>query len=220
MIHTMHVVIVANGVMDDPESELAHWVQAGDVIVAADGGTRHLLRCGIYPHHVIGDLDSLDTAVRADLAAQHTVFHPHPAHKDETDLELALLWAAVTYPAASVVVLGAMGGRPDQTLANLLLLALPQLAGHAVFLADRDWKVLLLRGGQCREFLGTPGDTLSLIPLGGPAHKVTTHGLVYPLDSETLAFGPARGVSNMLLSETAQVCLGGGLLWVFQEHNA
>ncbi|MDF1513769.1 MAG: thiamine diphosphokinase [Anaerolineae bacterium] len=215
----MRVVIVANGLIADSQVEMDRWVRVGDVVAAADGGTQHLLRCRIYPHHVIGDLDSLDPDVQADLAAHGTVFHPHPAHKDETDLELALLWAADTYPDAGIVVLGAMGGRPDLALANLLLLALPQLVGQAVMIADQDWTVCLLRDSACREFRGAPGDTLSLIPLGGPANGVTTTGLAYPLDGESLAFGPARGVSNMFLAEKAGVCVESGMVWVFQERK-
>ena len=53
------------------------------------------------------------------------------AEKDETDLELALL-AAVDMGADEIKVIAALGGRLDHTLANLSLLALPQLEGIRV----------------------------------------------------------------------------------------
>jgi thiamine pyrophosphokinase len=59
---------------------------------------------------------------------------------------------------------------------------------------------------------GGVGDTLSLIPLGGDAVGVTTEGLEWTLEEDTLHFGPARGVSNVLAASKAQVCLDGGLL--------
>ena len=90
----MRIVIFANGVIAQPEEFVARQVRSDDLIVAADGGTRHVLAAGLTPHHVIGDLDSFPTDLRARLAAQGTTFHPHPPAKDETDLELALLWAA------------------------------------------------------------------------------------------------------------------------------
>jgi thiamine pyrophosphokinase len=56
------------------------------------------------------------------------------------------------------------------------------------------------------------GDTLSLIPLGGDASGITTHGMVYPLADETLYFGSSRGVSNIILSNQAQVIIKAGIL--------
>ncbi len=59
---------------------------------------------------------------------------------------------------------------------------------------------------------GQPGDTLSLLPVGGHVTGIVTDGLEYPLRGETLAFGPARGVSNVLLESTAQITFSQGVL--------
>ncbi len=208
----MRIVIFANGLMENH----AVAVQPGDVIVAADGGTRHTLAAGLTPAHVIGDLDSVPAEVRAHLETAGTVFHVHPPTKDETDLELALLWAAAQ-GADEIVVLGALGGRPDQALANLLLLALPALEGHAVLVRDGDWEIRLLRGGETLRLRGHHGDTLSLLPLGGDAEGVTTRGLAYSLHDETLHCGPARGVSNVFAGEEAFVQVTSGWLWCFHQ---
>lgn len=210
----MHIIIFANGLMPNPRAEAARWVQPGDVIVAADGGTRHALAAGLTPAHVIGDVDSLDAGLRARLEAAGTAFHIHPSAKDETDLELALLWAA-EQSAEAIIILGALGGRPDQELANLLLLALPALAGREVILAGSDWAIRVIRGSETLTLRGRSGDTISLIPLGGDAHGVTTTGLRYPLHGETLRFGPARGVSNALVGEVATVKVEEGMVWCF-----
>ena len=61
---------------------------------------------------------------------------------------------------------------------------------------------------------GTPGDTLSLIPLAGDARGVRTGALEYPLRGETLVMGAARGVSNVMQADRAQVALESGLLVV------
>ncbi len=210
----MRIIIFANGIMADPRAETARWVQPGDVIVTADGGTRHALAAGLPPAHVIGDLDSLDAELRARLETAGTELHAHPPAKDATDLELALLWAA-EQAAEQIIILGGLGGRPDQALANQLLLALPALAGREVILADGDWAIRCIRGGETLTLRGAPGDTVSLIPLGGDAHGVTTTGLRYSLRDGTLRFGPARGVSNALADEVATVQVGKGLLWCF-----
>src|SRR5689334_1140183 len=123
----MHVVIVANAPDLDAEPYLA-LLHAADLLVAADGGALPLLRLGITPQLVIGDLDSLDADSQAALAAQGAELRPYPRAKDETDLELALLEVAARGPS-SIDILGGLGGRWDHTLANVALLALPELRG-------------------------------------------------------------------------------------------
>jgi len=214
----MKIIIFANGELAAPAAEAARWVHPLDVIVAADGGTRHALAAGLTPDQVIGDLDSLPAELRARLEAAGTTFHVHPPAKDETDLELALLWAAAQ-EADEIIILGALGGRPDQELANLLLLALPELAGHAVSIVAGAWQIRLIRGGEELTLRGEPGDTVSLIPLGGDARGITTGGLRYPLRQGTLRCGPARGVSNVLAEKIATVTLEEGWLWCFHQIN-
>ncbi|MDY0020690.1 MAG: thiamine diphosphokinase [Anaerolineae bacterium] len=217
----MRIILFANGMLADPAAEAARWVRPGDLVIAADGGTRHVLNAGLIPAHIIGDLDSFPPESRSALETAGTVFHPYPPAKDETDLELALLWAAglPQEDIEAIVVLGALGGRPDQELANLLLLALPSLRGIPVLLADGDWEISVIRGGETVYIRGKTGDTLSLIPLGGDAQGVTTEGLTYPLRSETLHFGQARGVSNVLEDEEATVHVEEGMVWCLHEKK-
>ncbi len=217
----MRIIIFANGQLSDPSAEAERWIRAGDTVVAADGGTRHAQAADILPQYVIGDLDSLSAAQRERLEAAGTRFHSHPPAKDETDLELALLWAAEQSSSEplQIVLLGALGGRPDQMLANLLLLALPELAGRDVRIVDGPWQIRLIRGRETATFTGAPDDLLSLIPLGGEASGIVTEGLAYLLREETLRFGPARGISNRFEAATARVTLGSGQLWCFHRHG-
>ena len=224
----MRVVIFANGVMTDPAGEAAAWIRPGDRVVAADGGSRHALAAGVTPHLVIGDLDSMSDEGLQRLRDVGVDFVTSVPDKDETDLELALMWAARQSEVTEIVVLGAFGGRPDQALANLLLLAHPALrdgsgsctAGLQVLMVDRAWVVTLMRGGEQLDLQGCRGDRLSLIPLGGAAVGVTTAGLDFLLRDEVLAFGPARGVSNRMSGDAATVTLREGLLWCFHERRA
>ena len=178
--------------------------------VAADGGALHAEALGVPIQTVIGDMDSLSEADLARLEAGGAALRRYPPAKNETDLELALLYV-VERGAGPVRVIGALGGRLDQTLANVLLLTRPELAGRDIRLVAGQQAAWLLTPGT-HPIAGTPGDTLSLIPLGGDALGVTTVGLHYPLRQETLAFGPARGVSNVFEVPQAQVSLDSGLL--------
>lgn len=209
------LVLFANGPLPDPRAEAQRYLQPGDRLIAVDGGMRHLLALGLRPERIIGDGDSLPPAA----ALEEIPFTRYPTSKDETDLELALLWAA-REPESEMLVLGALGGRPDHELANLLLLSLPVLAGKRVWMTGGGWRVTCLRGGETLTLAAAPGVTLSLIPLGGPAEGVCTQGLTYPLRDETLAFGPARGVSNTFSAPQAVISLRRGLLWCFVEDAA
>jgi thiamine pyrophosphokinase len=204
-------IVLANGPLDDlaPLRErLAAWGEAE--VIAADGGARLAARLGLQPEIVIGDLDSLDPQERQALVEAGVRLQASPADKDETDLELALR-LAVAGGAEQVAVLGALGGRLDMTLANVLLLADDRLAGVEVQLWHGEQTAWIIRppGG---ELPGQAGDSLSLIPLGGPAAGITTHNLAYPLLDETLSVGPARGVSNVIRAAPASVRLAAGRL--------
>ena len=54
-----------------------------------------------------------------------------------------------------------------------------------------------------RTITGSAGDVVTLLALGGEAGGVTTNGLLYPLHRETIPFGSARGLSNVMLATAA-----------------
>jgi thiamine pyrophosphokinase len=210
----MRAIIFANGELDDTQGA-RDLVRNDDLVIAVDGGTRHVWEVGVDPQCVIGDLDSLTPSEQERLRASGVQIIPFSTRKDETDLELALLQAACE-GAESIVVLAALGGRLDHTIANLLLLALPELDGIDVRVVEGLQVAFLIRDGALVE--GQPGDTVSLIPLGGDAVGVTTEGLEWSLNDDTLHFGPARGVSNALIAERASVRVRQGQLLCVVTH--
>lgn len=215
MTGRMDCVIVANA----PDLDLTPYlavVRAAGLVIAADGGARPLLVAGLLPQIVVGDLDSLDTASIAVLRNQSVELRRYPRAKDQTDFELALLLAAES-DATQIVVIGALGGRWDHTLANIWLLAHPALIGRDVrLLADRQVLSLV----RTRAVIdGQRGDTISLIPLTPQVHGVTTFGLQYPLEQATLHANQARGVSNVLLDPPGEVLVADGLLVLVQHDD-
>jgi thiamine pyrophosphokinase len=216
----MRTIIIANG--EPPtRDDIARWMQPDSQLICADGGARAALALNLRPHHVIGDFDSLDDDDLRELEARGAQLHHHSPRKDETDLELALLFAVSTPSplggegARDIVVLGAMGGRRDHELANMLLLAMPQLKGASVALAHKSESIFLIdaRDDVAEAVLrGQPGEIVSLLPFGGDAHGIRTAGLEYPLRDESLFVGPARGVSNVMLGREATVSLRQGML--------
>jgi thiamine pyrophosphokinase len=188
-------------------------VEEGDWIVGADGGAAQALAWGLIPQLVIGDMDSLTNQDRVALTSQGCEFVVHPRAKDETDLELALTYVG-RQGVREIVILGALGGRLDHTLANVLLLTLPQLDGTSVRIVNDGEEALLVRSGETATFEGEIGDLVSLLPLGGDVHGVTTSGLAWALQGDTLRFGFSRGVSNEMMASVARVEVERGYLLV------
>lgn len=186
---------------------------AGEALnIAADGGARVAQALGVALHTVIGDMDSLSEAELATLAAAGVQIKRYPVEKNETDLELALLWARQN-GVNWMRLVGALGGRLDHQLSNIDLLALPALAGCDVRLVAGNQEAWLLYPGE-NVLEGAAGDTISLLPLNGTVQAVRTANLYYPLRDEPLLFGQSRGVSNVMKAEQARVWLREGLLLV------
>ncbi|MCJ7569487.1 MAG: thiamine diphosphokinase [Anaerolineales bacterium] len=212
-------LILTNGeLVNGPALKARVEAWSPDLVIAADGGSRHASTLGLHIDLIVGDLDSIEDAQRESLRAQGTQFEHFKAEKDETDLELALL-RAVEQGAAEIAVVGIVGDRLDMVLANIHLLTLEALSPiRAEIWLGRQTAWLIRPPGE--EFEGAPGDTLSLIPLKGDAIGVTTNGLAYPLRRKTLFFGPARGVSNVMEREVCRVDLEAGILLAVHTQAA
>jgi thiamine pyrophosphokinase len=211
----VRVVIFANGELPEREAALA-LLQEADFLIAADGGARHLLSMGLLPEVVIGDLDSLDEESLAGLISAGVAIERYPEDKDETDLELALTYA-LAKGSASILVIAALGNRLDQTLANLMLVTNPVLSGVDIRLDDGVEEVLFCRDRV--EVHGQAGDSLSLIPWGRPVEGITTTGLQWSLQDETLFPDRSRGISNLMNADRVVIAIRSGLLLVIHRRR-
>lgn len=201
-------VLFVNGELPDSEA-VNRILQTGDLVIAVDGGFSHLQAVHRNPDLLVGDLDSIEPQAVAQLEAQGVEICRFPVKKDETDLELALR-IALKRGAVSIRIVGALGGRLDQTLGNIFLLMLPELGEVDVRLDDGFEEVFLIRS-SC-VISGSAGDGISLLPLQGAVQGVTTRGLEYPLSGETLLPERTRGISNVMQADTAEVSIQNGFL--------
>ena len=211
----MRAIIIANGQIHEGDFYRS-LVAPTDLIICADGGASNAIALGLQPQVVIGDLDSLDSNLQAQLEADGCQVLAYPARKDETDLELALRYA-IERGVDEILILGALGGRIDQTLANVLLLALPELRYVKAKILGGRQEVSLIRDAALIE--GQVGDTFSLLPLTEEVTGIYTEGLEYALENATLYLGPSRGISNVLTSSQARVRIDRGLLLAVVINN-
>lgn len=205
------VIVVTGGDPVDP----AHLdeLPAGALVIAADSGIEHALTVGLHIDVAVGDFDSVAPSALQAAADAGAVVERHPEAKDETDLELALD-AAAARGATRVYVLGGHGGRLDHLLANALLLASPRYA-HLSLVALMGAALVTVVRDEAR-FVGSVGDLVTLLAVGGPAAGVTTDGMRFPLHAETLHPGSTRGVSNELILPVAAVRVAAGVLLAIQ----
>jgi thiamine pyrophosphokinase len=214
MENSMRTFIVASSPNALPPAGLRP--EPGDLVLAADGGANLCLAWGWPVDAVVGDMDSVDAAVRRQLEAQGTPFIVSPVDKDETDLELALR-LALQRDATELVIAGALGARIDHTLGNLALLALPALAAVTARIVDGDQTIRLVRDDLVVP--GRPGDTLSLIPFGGNAQGVTVSGVQWPLHEADLPLGPSLSISNRMTAQYAEINVQTGMLLAIHIHT-
>jgi thiamine pyrophosphokinase len=198
------IIIFANGELPDLHKARA-LIRKDDTIICADGGIRHALALDLRPDLMIGDMDSAQKEDFQRLKRAGVAIELFPHDKNETDLELAIQRAIGLNPMQLIIV-GGLGGRLDQTLANLSLLRLD----------DGVEEVLV-----CRDQIqvqGKRGDIVSLMPWGGAVDEVQTIHLKWPLHKETLYPDRTRGVSNEMFGGSASVSIGSGLLLVVHRR--
>ena len=109
------------------------------------------------------------------------------------------------------------GGRSDHELAAMMLLSDSRFQAMDVDLLLTDARVALVQ--ERRTLTGNVGDIVSLVPIGGDCNGVTTSGLMYSLEDETLFATSGRGVSNLMVSPVAVVSLRSGSLLAFQPRQ-
>jgi thiamine pyrophosphokinase len=206
-------VLFANG-QARPGFEIS--LLPGDFLVAVDGGLHHLKRLGLKPHLLIGDLDSVNASELAEIIEAGIEVRRFPPAKDQTDLELALEHA-LELGYAQIVVAYPFGDRVDHTLGNLSLLSRPDLAGRTLSLEDGQVEARLLDQSACLP--AQPGDLVSLIAWGEPVEGITTKGLEYPLNYETLVPWQTRGISNVALADLIEIDFKSGRLLVIRTKS-
>ncbi len=220
----VRIIIVADGDVDAATlRRAAAGVDERVHVLAADGGALKAEAAGLRVDAVLGDGDSLDQDDVRRLRAAGADVRTVAPEKEMSDTELCLR-EALAMGASSIRIHGALGGpRPEHSLANVALLALPELAGLDVAIEHRAGTIRLCgtATGPARiDLAGQPGDFLSLLPLAPGAGGITTHGLRYTLNDEDVAHGPSRGLSNEFLARRASVTVRQGRLLVTHSSRA
>jgi len=183
----------------------------GDYIIAADGGYIALISRGIMPGLVVGDFDSLE------VIPDHPNIIKSPVEKDDTDMMLAVK-QGLERGCFTFTINGGLGGRLDQTLANIQILA--YLAENDAFgtLLGLDMCIIAIKGGEVELSVDTTkGKTISVFSHGEKAEGVTLKGLKYPLENATITNSYPIGTSNEFIDEDVVISVDTGTLVIMWE---
>lgn len=199
------ILIFAGGIKVPPST--VDELPEPDLVIAADSGYQIARALGYDVDTLIGDMDSVGSL--EDIPSTTSIVR-FPADKDATDLELAFELAVREQPRR-IVLVGAEGGRFDHETSAVAVICSERWA----LVPDIDWvrsdsTSHVIRGA--RRLQGDPGDVFSLIPVGGDATGVTTTGLQWQLQGDTLHAGSSRGVSNTLRQTEILIQVAGGVL--------
>ncbi|MDR3143595.1 MAG: thiamine diphosphokinase [Puniceicoccales bacterium] len=182
-----------------------HIRQMGLPILAADGAASKLIRRGLEPWMILGDLDSVDPKL---LSGRNSL---KIFDQNRSDFEKALHFAqeASLVPTA---VTGIDGGFLDHVFGNFSIL----IQTHSCFFS-RDILGLLLEGEFQTDAL--PLHTkISLF--GAPQCTIRSRGLRWELQSQELSFGRMMSLGNRTCSSPVelQVLSGKALVFIHTEE--
>ena len=176
LIQSFPTVILAHG--DFPVHSAAVWaLRSAKTVVCCDGAAETLLKMGIEPTYIVGDLDSTSPEVQARFADR---LH-HITEQESNDLTKAVRFCK-SRGHDRITILGATGKREDHTLGNIALLA--DYAGEAQVQMITNYGVMNAIE-QSTTFESVAGQQVSLFRIS-PHICVTLSGLRYPLHSDPL----------------------------------
>jgi len=208
---TSHTLIFIGG--DPPHPNVRQHLPAGAFIIAADSGYAHAIAMGFVPNELVGDMDSITAVDLTDARDSNILISQFPTDKDLTDTEIAIA-SALARQSTHITVVSGGGDRFDHVLGMVHSLASSALTVDTTLLIGT---ARVSYATYTKEFRITtqPGDTISLIPIGGAA-TVTTTGLQWELDHDTLQSFSSRGVSNIATGESVSISVTDGSLAVIE----
>ena len=202
-------LLVFGGEIQDKTLFRQRLAEAGQVL-AADSGARHLLWEDQIPEQIFGDLDSLTAGEIRQFESKGCQFVISPAEKNDTDGGIALR-EALRRGYKDIRIWGALGGRPDHSYANIMLLqlslspALRDIFGPG----EEDRPEVVIEDGGLRLFLakrkqwitGKTGEYLSVFALTPEVSGFEQTGLKYQPEGGRYISSFPLGVSNEFVQD-------------------
>ena len=167
-------VIICAGYIERYEA-VRYELDRAELVICADAGIVHAQRLGVKPDIILGDFDSYTGKIPECEQVIRL-----PAEKDDTDTMYAVK-LALDMGFDEFVLLGALGGRLDHTLANIQTLKYLQDKNAEGRLVSEDNIVFLVSSSEI-NVKRQEGFKLSVFSYSEVCYGVTLKNVHYPLN--------------------------------------
>jgi thiamine pyrophosphokinase len=205
------IAVVVTGGESPAYSSVADWFQKSSIVIGADSGMDTLASYGVSADIAVGDFDSVVRKDSLEGMSESAVLR-FPRDKDETDTEIAVR-VAFERGADEVVLVGGGGGRLDHLLAIYELFQRESCPSWW-FTANESVCVV----ADHVVLRGSPGETVSFLPVGAVECRMKSQGLRWPLDDVRWLRGDV-GICNEFVDEEVRVSMLSGRLLVIRTHE-
>ncbi len=188
-----------------------------DIVVAADSGLKYLNAIDIKPDYLVGDFDSVDKSLLANIDTSITNIVRHPVEKDKTDTELAID-VLNGLNVDDITILAGTGSRLDHTLSNIFSLRYMYDLGLHGTIMDEHNSVTYVRGENTVS-MKDEGSYISVLPISDIGAEISLKGFYYPLDHKCLIMGSSLGVSNYIMKNEGTVICHKGEALIIKAHD-
>lgn len=172
-------------------------MQAGDLVIAVDGGYEYCKLLEITPDYILGDFDSISEKEAENVAAIAKETEDKviilPVEKDDTDM-LAALKLGLSEGYQSFRIYGGMGGRVEHTLANMQCLLYLKEHNAVGYLMDGTGMILVAKEEEI-SFQESLEGYMSLFSMGDKA-VVSIENMKYNLEEQEITNSFPIGISN------------------------
>jgi len=210
--------------------------QSAEIRVCADGGANRLFAMSssaheegkFIPDFICGDLDSIQQEVKTFYSSNGVELYEdrdqNTTDFQKTSVKLYELMNKRDSETGNtsedrkwtVVVLGTLGNRFDQEMANVDMLFRWNHPSRLVLASDENIIYLLTPGMNRIMMTEYEGPICGLLPIGNPSGPVHTTGLKWNLNGESLQFGALVSTSNYILDNEVTVQTQSPIVWTCQ----
>jgi thiamine pyrophosphokinase len=191
-------------------AKVATWIEAADLVIAADGGMLRVLEAGYLPDIVIGDFDSISSDMISDEITA-------VEDKDQNSTDCAKLLNYVKSQGFShITLVCAEGDLSDHFIDTVHCSVRTDLN---VLLGLERGLAYILSGPTSKTVPAEPGRRVSMLPLES-IKNASLSGVQWSFEGQELSVRGFTSISNAATESSVNVSFDEGSAYLFIETDA